>query len=116
MLAWSAYAFIVNGTVDNVGVFKPDEYDRANYIAHASYGEFAMAVDVTHIPVSIGDIYEDGVFYRIVETEEGTKRIEVEPYPTEANRISVLENMNAELTNNLTSVELALVEMAESEV
>lgn len=65
-----------------------DNYEVANQIARSSYGENSIAVDTTLYPVSIGDGYIDGVFYR--DGKEIPRNL------TEAERITVLENNQTE--------------------
>lgn len=111
MLAWCAFAYIVDDKVQGVGAYYPNEYDKANYVAKAIHGDDAYAVDVTYIPVEIDDEYDDGTFYRMVDGE----RVVVEPFLTESNRIDVLESNNTMTTDSINSIELALIELYESE-
>lgn len=75
-----------------------DNYEIANQIAKINYGDNAIAVDTTLYPVSIGDNYIDGSFYR---NNEVIKR-----NLTEEERI-------AELNEQLTAAQLALCELYE---
>lgn len=75
-----------------------DNYETANQIARITYGDNAIAVDTTLYPVSIGDDYIDGLFYRDGEI--------IKRNLTEEERI-------AELNNQLTAAQLALCELYE---
>ena len=115
-VAWAAFAYILDGKVQNVGAYYPNEYGKASYVAKAIHGDDAIAVDVTYIPVDIEDEYEDGMFYRNVTHDDGTTtREQVEPYQTEAGRVSELEAKGAMTTESINSIELALIELYESE-
>lgn len=59
-----------------------DNYETANFIARECFGENAIAVDTTLIPVAIGDIYKDGNFYR--------EDVLIPRNPTEAERITAI--------------------------
>lgn len=112
MLAWATFAYILDGVVTNIGAFEPNEYDKANMIAKATHGDRAFALDVTYIPVQIGDKYDSQGFYRIVDEQ----RVNIEPYSTENNRISVLESQSTATAESINNLELALVELYESGV
>lgn len=55
------FSQIKEKTIKNIIV--ADNYEIANQLARDIYGEGAIAVDSTQYPVSIGDIYKDGMFY-----------------------------------------------------
>lgn len=73
--------------VQNIAVC--DNYETANQLARAIYGDEAVAVDTTQIPVAIGDTYDNENFYR-----DGTV---ISPNPTEEQEIAALKAENAEL-------------------
>ena len=75
-----------------------DNYEIANQIAGVTYGDNAFAVDTTLYPVSIGDDYIDGLFYRDGEL--------IKRNPTEEERIIALNEQ-------LTAAQLALCELYE---
>lgn len=92
-------------TVQNIAVC--DNYETANQLARAIYGDEAIAVDTTQIPVAIGDVYETGNFYR-----DG---VVISPNPTEEQEIAALKAENAELLESavdndyrLSMIELGL--------
>lgn len=69
-------------TIANICVC--DNYEVANQIARMTYGQDAIAIETTLIPVQIGDTYSGGVFYRDGKI--------IEPNPTEEQRVTTLEN------------------------
>ncbi|MDO4327210.1 MAG: hypothetical protein Q4E24_14465 [bacterium] len=76
-----------------------DNYEIANQLAvngryriqlaRASYGNDAIAIDTTLIPVAINDVYNNGNFYR--------NGILIPPNPTQEQEIETLKAENAEL-------------------
>jgi hypothetical protein len=54
---------VVKNLIQNIIVC--DNYEVANQLSVATYGEGAIAVDTTLYPVGIGDEYRDGVFYSV---------------------------------------------------
>ena len=64
------FSQIFEGKIQNIIVC--DNYEIANYLARCTYGDSAVAVDTTLYPVTIGDLYEEGRFYRVLLGEEGT--------------------------------------------
>ena len=106
MKAWEEYAFVVDGVVQNVGVFAVGGYTEANIVAREVYGEGTLAINVSQIPTAMGDTYRDGVFYR--KDEEGNEK-EVPTIPTEEQAVDTLNQTTAELQtsteSNTTSIE-----------
>lgn len=92
------FALIHDGKVKNIVV---GEYYDCDQAAKATYGEQAFAIEVTQIPVRIGDDY-DGRFSR---TEDGEK-VYIDPLPTDSEQIAALNEA-------LENIELALVELYE---
>lgn len=82
MIVHQVYAQIHEQVIKNIIVC--DNYTRANYLARATYGEDAFAVDCLQYPCCIGDTHIDGVFYR----EDGTI---IEPLPTQEQEVSELK-------------------------
>lgn len=67
MKVWDIYALIgSDNVVQNVALYEVGEggYTLANVQAVELYGDGSYAIDVTQIPVGIGDVYENGHFYR----------------------------------------------------
>ena len=93
MIVHQVYAMVdEKGMVQNVTV--GDNYEEANRIARAVYGEKAIAVDCLQHACIIGDIYIEGRFYR--ETEDGIEEV---PYiPTQEQQVQRLTKENNELT------------------
>jgi hypothetical protein len=106
MKAWEEYAFVVDGVVQNIGVFAVGGYTEANIVAREVYGEGTLAINVSQIPTTMGDTYRDGVFYR--KDEEGNEK-EVPTIPTEEQAVDTLNQTTAELQtsteSNTTSIE-----------
>lgn len=102
MLLHQVYAMVDGaGIVQCVSTF--DNYEDANRITRAVYGEDAVAVDCLQYPCGPGDIFRDNRFWRI--QEDGPEK-EVEYVPTAEQQVQILEGQNIEL-------QLALVEQYE---
>ena len=71
-MAHTVYALIIKSEVVNLTVGELEEVER---IAARIYGQSVLVVDVSRIPVWVGDSYDDSAFYR-----HGKK---VEPLPDE---------------------------------
>lgn len=91
------YAIIFENVVKNIIV--SDDYSLASALAKASYGNDAFAVDSSRYAAAIGDLYEGGKFYHILE--DGTK-IPVEYIPTEKEMIEDLNQKIVDIQNLLT--------------
>lgn len=72
MVAQRVFAEISMEVIRNVMVC--EEYELANRLARATYGNDAFAVEITDVPARIGDKYQNGYFYR-VNDEGGETRI-----------------------------------------
>lgn len=105
MICHTVFALIQGDTVRHVVV---GEYEECNKVARMDYGEQAFAVEVTRTPVSTGDIYRAGTFYR----SEGGKEVRVDPVPTEADQIAELKTLVVSLRSELDAVSLAVLDMA----
>lgn len=105
-MAHNVFALIYHGIVVNVVV---GNYEDCNKVAVDMYGESAIAVEVTRIPVQINDTYHDGIFER---TENGTT-VTIEPLPTEADEINTLKGVNDSLRMELDAVSLAVLDLVE---
>lgn len=88
MIVHQVYALISEETVQNICVC--DNYEMANYIARASYGDGAFAVDCLQYPCSIGFKYHDNNFY-YVNPETGEETM-VEYVPTQEQQVQTLTN------------------------
>lgn len=94
MLIHQVYAMVDGeGLVQNVCIF--ENYEDANRITRAVYGDAAYAVDCLQYGCQPGDKYHDGYFWRV--QEDGTEK-QIERTPTEKESISTLEAENEELT------------------
>lgn len=87
-----------DGVVQNIAMF--DDYEQANVITRAVYGEDAFAMAYNY-GVGIGDKLVDGIFY--VVNEDGTLE-EAEYIPNDEDNIRSLKSENEDLT-------LAMAEM-----
>lgn len=65
MIVHQVFAQIHKEEIINIIVC--DNYEMANWLTRASYGDEAFAVDCLQYPCGIGDKYHDGVFYRVDE-------------------------------------------------
>ena len=97
------FALIKDNVVQTIIVC--DNYHEANRLASCIYGEGAFAVDTTYYPLNIGDVYENGAFYRIME--DGSRR-EIPRNPTESENIAYLMDENAYLTEIALDADLRM--------
>lgn len=70
MIVHQIFAQIHEEKVQNIIVC--DNYEMANWLARATYGDEAFAVDCLQYPCGIGDKYREGFFYRINDDESET--------------------------------------------
>ena len=112
MAVHSIYAQISEGIVQNIMVC--DDYELANELTRASYGDDGFAVECNQCPCVIGDKYHDGGFYRDIEGE-GIE-IPIEYVPTPEQQVEALTVQNGNLQNEVTSLQLALVEQYEDNI
>lgn len=92
-----SYAQIYENIVKNIMVC--ENYELANYVTKATYGDQAFAVDCTQYNCKIGDLYHNNNFYYV--SEDG-KEIQVEYIPTQEQKISILEyELNTQTEYNL---------------
>lgn len=87
MIVHQTYALIYNEKVENI--FICEDYELANQLARAAYGDSAIAVDCLQYPCGIGDSYIDGIFYHTNENNENTP---VEYIPTETQALDILKS------------------------
>lgn len=107
MAVHTIFALINEGEVQNTVV---GEYTDCDQAAKSMYGQEAFAVDVTQIPVQIGDSY-DGAFHRVVNGET----ITIDPIPTDSQQIAALTASNEELRAYVEQIATALLDLAEVE-
>ena len=94
MIVHQVYAMVGNdGIVQNITV--GDNYEEANRIARAVYGENSIAVDCLQYPCVIGDKYHDGCFWRT--QIDGTEK-QIGYIPTQEQQVQQLTMENNELT------------------
>lgn len=108
---WLTFAFIYKNKVVNLACYLYTGYTEASEHARSyahdwlgagdpKYENGAVAVEVTQIPVQIGDDYIDGIFYRDGE--------EIRPL------LSIEETVNI-TQDTLTALELAVIDMYEKD-
>ncbi|WP_312426311.1 hypothetical protein [Lacrimispora sp.] len=71
MIVHQVFAQICADEIKNIIVC--DNYEMANWLTRASYGDEAFAVDCLQYPCQIGDKYRDGTFHRV--SEESTEEV-----------------------------------------
>lgn len=96
-----------NGVIENIAMFL--NYEEANKITKAVYGEYAFAEEY-NFAVQMGDVYKNGVYYNILE--DGTQ-IAAEYIPTQEEQIQQLQADNELLEQQLRNTQLALTELYE---
>lgn len=79
------YALIFDGEV--VNIFVCEDYELANQLARATYGNSAVAVECNQYPCTIGDRYINNTFYR---TDNNGEEVEIQYVPTEKQMIELL--------------------------
>lgn len=101
MTAHEIYAYIYKEEVQNVCVSY--NYEEANRVARAVYGDAAFAIYCNQYPCEIGDKYIDGIFYK----SDGITPIEY--IPTQEQQVMQLqaENKRLEQVNQELTVAIA---------
>ncbi|MDD3251904.1 MAG: hypothetical protein PHV18_05020 [Lachnospiraceae bacterium] len=100
MVAHGIFAQVFEGEVKNVNRFK--NYPDADYITKCVFGLEAQAIDCVYIPVTEGDKYHDGCFWR-VDLETGNE-VRIDPIPNESQEIEKLKAENEELILALAEI------------
>ena len=93
MIVHQVFAQIYEQEVKNVIVC--DNYELANWLARATYGQEAIAVDCLQYPCGLGDKYHDGRFFH---TEEDGTETEIQYVPTQEQQVQTLNYENEVLT------------------
>lgn len=93
MIVHQVFAQIFEGEIKNVIVC--DNYEMANWLTRASYGDEGFAVDCLQYPCGIGDKYHDGVFYRV---DDDGSETEVKPIITAEQEVQALNAQIAYLS------------------
>lgn len=110
MATRKVFAQIYNRYVKNVIVC--EDYEMANYIARATYGNNAFAVECTQYRCDIDDLYYNNQFWKV---KDGVESV-IEPEPTEEQQIQLLTQQLSLANETITNLELAMVEMYEGMV
>lgn len=105
-VAHNVYALVNNGVVQNLAV---GNYYDCSVVAHNTYGNEAVAIEVTQYPVEIGDTYEGEKFYRVIQ---GTKT-EIERIPTEE---EVVAAHTATLSEHSDAIDELIIAITPTEV
>lgn len=109
MIIHQVFAQIFEETVQNVIIC--DNYELANYLARATYGNTAFAVDCLQYPCQIGDKYIEGIFYHF--DPETKAQTEIQYIPTQEQQVQQLQSEKRILEEQLTFTQLALTELYE---
>lgn len=109
MIVHQVYAQIFDETVQNVIVC--DNYEMANYLARACYGDSAFSVDCLQYPCQIGDKYINNIFYHI--DPETNKQTQIQYVPTQEQQVQQLQHDKEALEEELISAQTALTEQYE---
>jgi hypothetical protein len=108
MIVHQVFAQISQDEVKNVMVC--EDYETANCVTRATYGEEAYAVDCLQYACKIGDKYHDGYFWRT--GDDGAE--EQIPYtPTQEQEVELLNNQLAEVQEENTTLQMAITEQYE---
>ena len=107
MVVHQVFAHILDTKIMNVIVC--DNYEIANQLARATYGDSAIAYECTQYRCGIGDYFIDNVFYfadkedpnKVGEMVPRTNTAEEDAY--EANKRA--ESMQADIANNAIDLE-----------
>lgn len=86
MIVHQVFAQIYEGEVKNIIVC--DNYELANWLARATYGPEAFAVDCLQYPCAIGDKYHEGKFVS-VDPKTGEETV-ILPKPTQEEQVDKL--------------------------
>ena len=108
------FAFINDGLIKDIVVC--DDYDVANNLARNIYGANAIAFDVSHYSLQIGDVYSNGRFYRGEEEILPNPTVEDKINELTAETISLEEatcDLNDDYERRISDIEEALCELAE---
>lgn len=109
MIVHQVYALISEEKVQNICVC--DDYEMANFIARATYGNDAFAVDCLQYACTLGDFYRDGLFYKV--NQETSEEVVIEYTPTQEQQVFTLTQEVDATNNELTQTQIALVEQYE---
>ena len=109
-MAEISYAYIQvdsDGAVQNIAMF--ENYEDANRITRAVYGDHAFAAEYRYVVRPGGiDCFHDGRFWYV--KDDGTET-EAEYIPTEQDKINALQKENAQLKADSNDLILAMAEM-----
>lgn len=93
MIVHQLFAQIFENEVKNIIVC--DNYELANWLSRATYGDSAYAVDCLQYPCAPGDRYHDRTFYRI--NRDTGEEFKLEYIPTQEQQIQQLNREKEEL-------------------
>lgn len=102
MVIHHTFAQIVGTQIKNIIVI--DDFYIAQQLTRASFGDNSVAIECSRYPVSVGDYFIDGVFYKADENDK-TKQGKVVP------RINTAEEDAYEANAKATSIQLAVADL-----
>lgn len=117
------YAMILGEKVLNISLFA--NYEDANRITRAVYGDAAFAVNCDQYACEEGDLYHDNIFWQL---EESGDEKEIPYIPTSEQQIHILNQqitdtestlikqfeLNQESKKNITDLQLIIAEIFEN--
>lgn len=103
MIVHQVFAQIFEEKVKNIIVC--DSPSMADYLAKATYGETAFAVDCTYMECAIGCRYSNGRFYKLME--DGSESL-LKIIPTEKESIVALTDENNRYSDYIIDMDYRL--------
>lgn len=100
MIVHQVFAHVCDKEIKNIIVC--DNYEMANRLARAAYGDEAFAVDCLQYSCGTGDRYHDGIFWRV---DEAGNEIEIPYIPTQEQQVCSLSIAQEEVTETLVDLD-----------
>lgn len=94
------YALIYENEIKNI--FICENYELANVLARASFGDNAFSIEVSRYIVGIGDKYENGIFYHTLDNGDIK---EAEYIPTNDEEIKQLKYQIEKINETIKGLE-----------
>ena len=108
MVVHQIFAHILDTQIKNIIVC--DNYEVANQLARAIYGQNAIAVECTQYPCSIGDFYVDNSFH-YKDKEDPSKVGDLIPRKNTAEEDALEANNKATLIQNIIAENIVDIEV-----
>ena len=102
MVVHQVFAQVFEGEIKNIIVC--DNFEMANWLSRATYGDTACAVDCLQYPCAIGDGYHDGVFWH----EDGDKEVPIVPLVVPERSVPIL-SAKLDYLSMMTEIEMEVV-------